>query len=62
MHILKLAIPDQKIKIKYDLSKPNGTLKKVLDVSLAKSYGWVYKSNLEEALYKTYKDFTKLKN
>ena len=60
--ILKLAIPDQKIKIKYDLSKPNGTLKKVLDVSLAKSYGWVYKSNLEEALYKTYKDFTKLKN
>jgi len=60
--ILKLATPDQKIKIKYDLSKPNGTLKKVLDVSLAKSYGWVCKSNLEEALYKTLKDFTKLKN
>jgi GDP-L-fucose synthase len=57
--ILKLVIPGQKIKIKYDLSKPNGTPKKVLDVSLAKSYGWVYKNSLNEALYKTYKDFTK---
>ena len=59
--ILKLVIPDQKIKVKYDLSKPNGTPRKVLDVSLAKSYGWVYKSSLKDALYKTYNDFTKLK-
>ena len=59
--ILKLVVPDKKIKIKYDLSKPNGTPKKVLDVSLAKSYGWSYKNTLKEALYKTYKDFSKLK-
>ena len=59
--ILKLVVPDKKIKIKYDLSKPNGTPKKVLDVSLAKSYGWSYKNTLKEALYKTYKDFLKLK-
>ena len=59
--ILKLATPDQKIKIKYDLSKPNGTPKKVLDVSLAKSYGWVYKHSLKDALHKTYRDFTRLK-
>tara|TARA_B110000238_G_C16051532_1_gene406326 strand:+ start:125 stop:1066 length:942 start_codon:yes stop_codon:yes gene_type:complete len=59
--ILKLVVPDKKIKIKYDLSKPNGTPKKVLDVSLAKSYGWSYKNTLKVALYKTYKDFSKLK-
>jgi GDP-L-fucose synthase len=58
--ILKLVVPDKRIKIKYDLSKPNGTPRKVLDVSLAKSYGWSYKNTLKEALYKTYKDFTKL--
>ena len=59
--LLKLVVPDKKIKIRYDLSKPNGTPKKVLDVSLAKSYGWSYKNTLKEALYKTYKDFSKLK-
>ena len=60
--ILRLVMPGQKIKIKYDLSKPSGTPKKVLDVSLAKSYGWVYKSTLKDSLYKTYQDFTKSKN
>ena len=59
--IIKLVVPDKKIKIRYDLSKPNGTPKKVLNVSLAKSYGWSYKNTLKEALYKTYKDFSKLK-
>jgi len=61
--VLKTIIPNsyQEIKIKYDLSKPNGTPKKVLDVSLARSYGWSYKNTLKEALYKTYKDFIKLK-
>ena len=28
------------LKIDYDLSKPNGTPRKILDISLAKSYGW----------------------
>ena len=45
--VLKTIIPNRKIKIKYDLSKPNGTPKKVLDVSLAKKYGWKAKINLK---------------
>ena len=59
--ILKLVIPNKKIKIKYDLTKPNGTPRKVLDISLSKSYGWSAKNELKAALYKTYKDFIRLK-
>ena len=51
-----------KIKIKYDLSKPNGTPKKVLDVSLAKKYGWKSKINLENSILRTYKSFLKDRN
>ena len=36
---LKIIAPNKKIDIKYDTSKPNGTPRKVLDVSLAKKYG-----------------------
>ena len=43
--------------IKFDKTKPNGTLRKTLDVSLAKSYGWKNKTSLENGLIKTYKDF-----
>ena len=49
------------IKIKYDLSKPNGTPKKVLDISLAKKYGWKPKSNFKKAIKLTYKDFVEKK-
>ena len=45
--ILRLIIPNKKIKIKYDLSKPNGTPQKVLNVSLAKKYGWKPKNEHE---------------
>lgn len=55
--LLKILIPNKKIKIKYDLSKPNGTPKKVLDIGLAKKYGWKPKSNLKKAIELTYKDF-----
>ena len=55
--LLKILIPNKKVKIKYDLSKPNGTLKKVLDISLAKKYGWKPKSNFKKAIKLTYKDF-----
>ena len=34
--LLKILIPDRKVKIKFDLSKPNGTPRKLLDISLAK--------------------------
>ena len=59
--VLKTIIPNsyQEIKIKYDLSKPNGTPKKVLDIKLAKRYGWKAKANLKNSILLTYKDFLK---
>ena len=59
--LLKILIPNKKIKIKYDLSKPNGTPKKVLDISLAKNYGWKPKSNFKKAIKLTYKNFVEKK-
>ncbi len=41
--------------IKLDLSKPNGTKRKVLDVSLAKKLGWTFKTNLKQGTEKTIK-------
>ena len=55
--ILKEIIPNKKILIKYDKSKPNGTPRKVLDISLAKKYGWKAKISLKNAIKKTYKDY-----
>ena len=55
--ILKLIIPNKKIVIKYDKSKPNGTPRKVLDVSVAKQYGWRSAENLKEAIVKTYNSY-----
>ena len=55
--ILSSIIPDKKIKIKYDKSKPNGTPRKVMNVSLAKKYGWTSKINLKEAISLTYNDY-----
>ena len=60
--ILNLIVPKQKISIKYDKTKPNGTPRKVMDVSLAKKYGWKAKVNLNEAIKMTYKDFLTKKN
>ena len=55
--IINQVIPKNKIKIKYDLSKPNGTPRKVLDIKLANKYGWKPKTKLDEAITKTYKNF-----
>ena len=55
--ILNKIIPKNKIKIKYDLSKPNGTPRKVLDIKLANKYGWKPKTKLDKAITKTYKNF-----
>ena len=57
--ILEILIPKKKIRIRYDLSKPNGTPRKVLDVTLAKKYGWESRWNLEQAITKTYEAFLK---
>ncbi len=55
--LLKIICPRIKAKIKYDKSKPNGTPRKVLDVSLAKKYGWSSKTNIKNAILLTYKDY-----
>ena len=55
----KVITPNLSFKIKYDLSKPNGTPRKVLDVSLAKKYGWTKKTELTKAIKYTYEDFVK---
>ena len=54
--IKKLEI---KVKIKYDDKKPDGVFRKVLDVSVAKKYGWKSKISLEKGFDITYKDFVK---
>ena len=48
--------PGVKLKIKFDKKKPNGTPRKVLDVSLARYYGWRSKTKLKVAGDKTYQD------
>tara|TARA_B100001057_G_scaffold329637_1_gene330023 strand:- start:102 stop:1040 length:939 start_codon:yes stop_codon:yes gene_type:complete len=54
---LKILLPKRKIKIVYDKSKPNGTPRKVLDVSLAKKYGWIAKTSIKDAVFKTYDEY-----
>ncbi len=55
--IAKVIAPKIKFKIKYDKSKPNGTPRKVLNINLAKKYGWSAKSDLRKSISLTYKDF-----
>mgnify|MGYP001419859353 CR=1 FL=1 len=57
--ILKLIVPKKNIRIVYDPSKPNGTPRKLLDISLAKKYGWKADTNLTLAIKKTYLSFVK---
>ena len=57
--IINTLIPKNDIRIVFDLSKPNGTPRKVLDVSKAKKYGWVAKTKLKESILTTYLDFKK---
>ncbi len=43
--------------IKYDKSKPNGVKRKVMDISLAKKYGWKPKINLKDSIIRTYNSY-----
>ena len=60
--ILSLITPSKKVKIRYDKSKPNGTPRKVMDVSLARKYGWKSKIDLKEAITLTYIDYLSKKH
>lgn len=44
-------------EIKWDITKPNGTPRKLLDVSKATALGWTYKTELEDGIRLTYQDF-----
>ena len=54
---LKILLPKRKITILYDKLKPNGTPRKVLDISLAKKYGWTAKTSIKKAILKTYNEY-----
>ncbi len=60
--INNIILPNNRINIRYDKTKPNGTPRKVLSVNLAKKYGWVAKTNIENAIRITYRDYLKKKN
>ena len=44
-------------QIKWDTTRPNGTPRKLLDVSKATALGWRYKTELEDGIRLAYKDF-----
>ena len=54
---LVARIVDYRGEILWDTSKPNGTPRKLLDVSKAKALGWRYKMELENGIRLAYQDF-----
>jgi len=50
-------ILNKKVKIKYDNNKPNGVKRKVLDISIARKYGWKPELNLKKSIIKTYNSY-----
>ena len=44
-------------EIKWDTTRPNGTPRKLLDVSKAASLGWIYKTELKDGIRLAYEDF-----
>jgi GDP-L-fucose synthase len=45
--------------IYFNTDMPDGTPRKLLDVSRLKDLGWEYKTTLREGIEKTYKDYVK---
>lgn len=56
-----LKVLDVKAKIYHDKSKPDGTPKKLLDISIAKKYGWKPKVSLEKGILLAYNSYIKSK-
>ena len=50
---------DCDLKIRFDKTKKDGTPRKVLQIKLAKKYGWKPKISLDEGLKITIKDYIK---
>jgi GDP-L-fucose synthase len=64
LEIKELALLIKKIagyngEIIHDLSKPDGTPRKLLNIDKLKNLGWKEKINLEEGIRKVYQDFIK---
>jgi GDP-L-fucose synthase len=51
-----------RLKIFYDTSKPDGMKRKIMNLSIANSYGWKAKTSLKKGIIKTYIDFLKVNN
>ena len=45
------------VKFKFDRKMPNGTKRKILNVTKAKKLGWIYKTSLDKGFEPTFKDF-----
>ncbi len=54
---LVARVVDYRGETLWDTSKPNGTPRKLLDVSKAKALGWRYKMELENGIRVAYQDF-----
>ena len=52
-----MKILSVKANIIFDKTKPDGTPRKLLDISLAKKYGWRAKTTLKNGIIKTYASF-----
>ena len=53
--IVKILQAD--LQIKFDSSKPDGTPRKIVDIKIAKKYGWKPKVSFEKGLKLTYQNF-----
>ena len=53
---------NHKTTIKFDRTMPDGTKRKVLNVGIAKKYGWRPKISLNEGFKLTFKDFIRKKS
>lgn len=54
---LVASVVDYRGEILWDTNKPNGTPRKLLDVSKAERLGWRYKMELEDGIRLAYQDF-----
>lgn len=54
--LLIKEIVDYKEEIKFDSSKPDGTLRKLLDIGKLHSMGWHYKTGLKQGVKEVYKE------
>ena len=64
LSILDLAKVIQQVvgfkgKLVFDISKPDGTPRKLMDVSRLHNLGWKHRTELEEGIHLTYQDFLK---